>query len=169
MRERGRAVERERRGRTRYAVAASCCRGLALRLVAAVLPEVEQLAEAVEAASALEEVVAHELGRAGARLDVDAQADGQEGLELLGELVGLLEAGCAVGRDEVQSLQRLLVQVRWLGFDHFNRHDTKGPDIDLVAVFFLLDNLGRHPVGCADHSGTLGSLLCELGAESEIG
>ena len=48
MRERGRAVERERRGRTRYAVAASCCRGLALRLVAAVLPEVEQLAEAVD-------------------------------------------------------------------------------------------------------------------------
>jgi hypothetical protein len=139
------------------------------RLMAAVLPEVEQLAEAVEAASALEEVVAHELGCAGSRLDVDAQADGQEGLELFGELVGLLEAGCAVGRDEVQCLQRLLVQVRWLGFDHFNRHDTKGPDIDLVAVFFLLDNLGRHPVRCADHSSTLGSLLCKLGAESEIG
>ena len=40
--------------------------------MAAVLPEVEQLAEAVEAASALEEVVAHELGCAGSRLDVDA-------------------------------------------------------------------------------------------------
>lgn len=46
------------------------------RLVAAVLPEVEQLAKAVETASALQEVVAHELGCAGATLDVNAETNG---------------------------------------------------------------------------------------------
>jgi aryl carrier-like protein len=39
-------------------------------LVAAVLPEVEELRQAVQAAAALEEIVSHELGRAGSRFDV---------------------------------------------------------------------------------------------------
>src|SRR5690242_6962010 len=100
-----------------FASCASC-------LVAAVLPEVEQLAEAGETASALEEVVAHELPGAGAALDVDAKADRQEGLELLGQLVGLLEAGRAVCGDEVERFEGLFVEVRRLGFDHFDGHDT---------------------------------------------
>lgn len=137
--------------------------------MAAVLPEVEQLAEAVEAAPALEEVVAHELGCAGARLDVDAQADGEEGLELLGQLVGLLEAWGAVCGDEIECLQGLFVEVWRLGFDHFDGHDAQRPDVDLIAVLLLLDDLGCHPVRCADHGCTLGSLFSKLCAESEIG
>ena len=93
--------------------------------MAAVLPEVEQLAEAVETASALEEVMAHELGRTGTRLDIDAETDRQESLELLGQFIWLLEAGRAVCGDEVERLEGLFVEVRWLGFDHLDGHDTQ--------------------------------------------
>jgi hypothetical protein len=137
--------------------------------VASVLPEVEKLGQAVEAATALQEVVAHQLTGTRARLDVDAETDGQEGLELLGQLVGLLEAGGTVGGDEVQRLQRLLVEVRRLGLDHLNGHDTEGPDVNLVTVLLLLDDLGRHPVGGSDHGRALGALFGELGTETEIG
>jgi hypothetical protein len=139
------------------------------RLVAAVLPEVEQLAEAVEAASALEEVVAHKLGRTGTALNVDTETDGKESFEFLGQLVGLLEAGCAVCGDKVEGFQGLFVKVWRLGLNHFDGHDTQGPDVDLVAVLFLLNDFGCHPVGCADHSCALGSLFGELGTETEIG
>lgn len=137
-------------------------------LVAAVLPEVEQLAEAVETASALQEVVAHELGCAGAALDVDAETDGQECFEFLGQLVRLLEAGRAVCGDEVEGFEGLFVEVGRLRFDHFDGHDAERPDVHLVAVLLLLDDFGRHPVGRADHGCSLGPLLGELGAETKI-
>ena len=70
-------------------------------LVAAVLSEVEQLRQARQAASALEEVVANQLPCAGARLDIDTKTDRQEGLELLGQLIRLLETRGTVGRNEI--------------------------------------------------------------------
>ena len=100
---------------------------------------------------------------------VDLQREPKEVPEHRGQSMLLLDLGRAIGGNEPQSAQRTLIEIGWLSFNHLNCHDTQGPDIDLVAVFFLLDNLGRHPVRCADHGGTLGSLLCELVAESEIG
>lgn len=136
--------------------------------MAAVLPEVQQLAETVETASALEEIMAHKLARASTTLDIDAQADGQEGLKFLGQLIGLLKAGRAVCRDKVEGLEGLFVEVRRLGLNHFDGHNAQGPDVDFVAVLLLLDNFGSHPVGCTDHCCALGALFGELGAESEI-
>lgn len=60
------------------------------RLMAPVLPEIEELAQAIKAAPALQEVMAHQLRRAGPGLDVHTKTDGQERFELFGQLVWLL-------------------------------------------------------------------------------
>lgn len=99
--------------------------------MATTLPELEQLTEASNAAAVLQEVVSAKLLCGCTALDVDAQADAQESLQLLGQLLGLLQSGGTVGRDEVESLEGLFVQVWWLGLDHLNRHDAEGPDVDL--------------------------------------
>ena len=44
----------------------------------------------------------------------------------------------------------------------------RGPDVHFAAVFFLLDDFGRHPVRGADHGGAFGALFGEFGAEAEI-
>jgi len=134
-----------------------------------VLPEIEQLRQAGQAAPALKEIVPNELRRAGSRLNIYAETDGKESLQLLGQLVGLLQAWRAVGGNEIQSLQGLLVQVWRLGFDHLNSHDAQRPDVNLIAILFLLHDLWRHPVWCSHHGGTLAALLGKLGAKSEIG
>lgn len=133
------------------------------------LPKPQQLAETGETAPMLQKLMLAELLGGGATLDIDTEADAQERLELLGQLLGLLEARGAVGGDQVQSLEGLLVEVRRLGLDHFDRHDAEGPDVDFAAVLLLLDDLGRHPVGRADHGGAFGALLGEFGAEAEVG
>lgn len=69
--------------------------------MAAVLPEVQQLREAVQTASALQEVVVHQLRCAGPRLDVNAEADREKSLQLLRQLVWLLQAGRSVGGNEI--------------------------------------------------------------------
>lgn len=117
----------------------------------------------------LEEIVRQQLICRGTALDVHAQTDRQESLELLAQLLRLLEAGRAVGRNQVQGLERLLVEVGWLRFDHLNRHNTERPNIHLGAVLLLLHHLGRHPVWRADHGGALRLGIRELGAESKIG
>lgn len=113
--------------------------------------------------------MANQFSCASTRLDINAETDRQECLELLGQLVGLLETRGTVGCNKVQSLERLLVQVGWFGLDHLDSHDTQRPDIDLVTILFLLDYLGRHPVWGSDHRCTLAALLGELGAEAKIG
>jgi hypothetical protein len=69
----------------------------------------------------------------------------------------------------VQHIQRLLVQVQRLVLDHLDRQDAQRTDVDLGAVFFLLDDLGCHPVRNADHVRSLRLLVGELGAEAEVG
>ena len=91
-----------------------------------------------------------------AALDIDAEADAEEGFELPAEFIRVLEARGAIGGDQEKSFERLLVQIRGFGFDHLDGHDSKRPDVDLGTVFFLFDNLGSHPVGSADHGGAFG-------------
>lgn len=91
----------------------------------------------------------------GTAAHVDAQANAQEGLELLAKLLRLLQSWGAVGGNEIQRLQRLLVEVRWLRLDHLDRHDTERPAVDLGTILLLLDDFRGHPVWCADHGGTL--------------
>jgi hypothetical protein len=137
-------------------------------LVTAALPEPQQLAQAGQRAAMLQELVPTQLLCRRTALHVHAQTYTQEGFQFFAQLLWLLESGRAVRGNEVQRLQRLLIQVRWLGLNHLDRHDTKRPDVDLVAVLFLLDNFGRHPVRRADHGGALVSLLSKLGTEPKI-
>ena len=116
----------------------------------------------------LQEVVHEQLVRRGAALDLDAQAHGQERLEFLADLLGLLQPRRSVRSDEVESLERLLVEVWRLRLDHLDGHDAQGPDVDLRAVLLLLDDFGRHPIWRSDHGGALRLGIRELSAEAEI-
>lgn len=133
------------------------------------LAECQQVGQAREGATVLQEVVLEELKRRSSAADVDAEANGKESLQLLAQLLGFLESRSAICSNQIEGLQGLLVEVGGLRLDHLNRHDTKRPDIDFRTIFLLLDNLRRHPVGCADHCSTLRLGFGELGAEPEIG
>ena len=131
------------------------------------LQHVNQASQA--ASSAFEEVTGQNLLGSGAILDVDGQALAQENLELAAELVGIFEGRRAIGGDQEKCFERLLIEVRGFGLDHLDGHDAEGPHVDFAAVLFLLDDFGRHPIGCTNHSSTLGLLVGELGAETKVG
>lgn len=128
----------------------------------------QQFRQAGKTAAGLEELMRQQLVGRGTATDVNAQAHTQESLEFLAQLLGLLEARRAVGRDEVQGLEGLLVQIWWFGLDHLNRHDAQGPAVHFRTILLLLDNLGSHPVRSANHGSTLALCLGELGTEAEI-
>ena len=100
--------------------------------------------------------------------NVDAETHGQEGLELLAKFLGFLQARRTVRGNEIKCLQRLFVEVGRLRLDHFNRHDTKRPNVDLWAVFLLFDNLRCHPIRRSNHGGSLRFGFGEFGTETEI-
>jgi hypothetical protein len=137
-------------------------------LTVSLLPT-QQLSQTGEAAASLKELVSQQLVGCSTAADVHAKTNTQEGLELLAQLLGLLQTGCTVGGNQVQGLEGLLVEVWGLGLDHLNSHDTQRPAVDLGSVLLLLDHLGRHPVGCTDHGGTLALRLGQLSTEAEIG
>lgn len=74
-----------------------------------VLTESQQVGQAGKSASMLEEVMLQQLVRGSSATNVDAETDRQESLQLLAELLGLLQTGCAICCDEVKCLQRLLI------------------------------------------------------------
>jgi len=102
-------------------------------------------------------------------LDIHAQADRQEVLELPTKRLGFLECGGTIGGNEVEGLERFLVEVRWLVLNHLDGHDAQRPDIDFGPVFFLLDYLRCHPVWRTHHRRAFRFLVRELGAETEVG
>lgn len=109
-----------------------------------------------------------QLARASPALDINTETDAEEVLERHPKLLGVAEARSTIRGDQVQRLERLLVEVWWLGLDHFNSHDAERPDVDFRAVLLLLHNLRGHPVRGANHGCTLRLGFSELGAESEI-
>lgn len=109
-----------------------------------------------------------ELVGGSAAVNIDAEADAQESLELLAELLGLLETRGSVGGNKVEGLEGLFVQVGGLRLDHFDGHNAQRPAVNLRAILLLLDHLGCHPVRGADHGSALVLVLGELGAEAEI-
>ena len=131
--------------------------------------EPKQLSQTGQTTSVSQELVSSKLLCSGSALDINTQADTQECLELLGQLLWLLEAWGSVCGDEVEGLQWLFVEVWWLGLDHLDGHDTQGPDIDLGTVFLLLDDFWSHPVRSTYHGGTLVAGVGQLGTETKIG
>ena len=61
------------------------------------------------------------------------------------------------------------VQIRRLAFDHFDGHYSQTPYIDLGAVLFTRDNLGRHPVRRANHCVALRPLGRNLRTKAKVG
>ena len=47
--------------------------------------------------------------------------------------------------------------------------NSQGPDVSLVTVAVLLDDLGGHPEGGPDEGVALGLDVCELGGTAEVG
>jgi hypothetical protein len=107
--------------------------------------------------------------RTGALLRVHFESKVQEVFESGRQIVLLLDRRRAICRDQIERAQGRLGQVWRLALNHLDRHDTQTPDVDFAAVFFACDNLGSHPVWCADHGRTLHVRLVNLGAETEIG
>ena len=50
-----------------------------------------------------------------------------------------------------------------------DRHDSQGPDIDLVSVFLPGYDLRSHPVGSSNHGCAFGVTLGDLCTEPEVG
>lgn len=98
----------------------------------------------------------------------DGQALAQENLQLPTQRIRILQRGRSVRRDQEERLQRLFVEVRGFGLDHFDGHDAQGPHVDFGAVLALLDHFGSHPVGRADHGGAFGFGFGEFGAEAKV-
>lgn len=86
------------------------------------------------------------------------------------ERLRVLDLGRPVRGDKVERLERILVQVRWFAFDHFDGHDTQRPDVYLGTVFLASDDLGGHPIGCTDHRSPLRARRVRyLRAEPKVG
>eukprot|EP00047_Mylnosiga_fluctuans_P001701 m.221524 g.221524 ORF g.221524 m.221524 type:complete len:498 (+) comp10604_c0_seq1:1523-3016(+) len=116
-----------------------------------------------------QEGVLQELGCARAAVDVHLQALVQEILEDVGKILRVLQLGRAVGGNQIQRAEGILVEVRRLALDHLDRHDAQRPDVDLRAVLLPRDDLGGHPVRRAHHGGPLRRLRRQLRAEPEVG
>jgi len=139
-----------------------------MELLAVDLLPPQQFGQTGEAAAHLQEFMGEQFVSRGTAADIHTETHAQERLEFPARLLRLLQPWGSVCRDEIQCLQGLFIQVRRLGLDHLDRHDTQRPAVDLGAVLLLLDHLGCHPVRCADHGGTLVLGLGELGTEAEI-
>ena len=88
-------------------------------------------------------------------VNVNLKTSVQEILENMGQLVSVLYFWLSVGGDEIESSERILVEIWRFPLYHFDGHDAKRPDVHLGAVVLPRDHLGRHPVGSADHGGPL--------------
>jgi hypothetical protein len=131
----------------------------------------KQMSKTKQTAETKEHDSAHleELCSRSTALDVHAQAHAQEALEVLAQSFWFLQRGRAVRGNEIEGLEGLFVQVRRFIFDHLDGHDSQRPDVDLCAVFLLLDDFRCHPVRGADHRRSLRLLISEFGAEPKVG
>ena len=139
-----------------------------IRVLLSVLLPAEQFCKTSEAATRFEEIMFQQLLCCGAAVHSYAQTDAEERFELFAELLRSLEPWGTIGGNQVQSLEGFLVQIWGFGLDHLNSHDTQRPAVNLGAIFFLLDDLRRHPIGGTNHRGTLAFRFSELSAETEI-
>ena len=79
----------------------------------------------------LQERVSQHLVCCGSLLHLNLQTFVEEVLEDRRQLVTILDLRLPVGGNEIQSSERILIQVRRLPLDHFYGHDSERPDINL--------------------------------------
>lgn len=101
-------------------------------------------------------------------LGVDLESQVEEIAEDVRQVVFIFDGWCPVRGDQVECPQRRFCQVGWLALYHFNRHDTKTPNIDLATILLSGDHLGCHPVRSADHSVALVLGVVDLRTEAEV-
>ena len=134
----------------------------------ALLTETQQIGKTRKRTPIPQEFVEQQLARAGPALDINTETNAEEVLKRHPKLFGVAEARSTIRGDQVQRLQRLLVEVWRLRLDHFDSHDAKRPDVDFRTVLLLLHNLRGHPVWGTHHGRTLGFGFSEFGAESKV-
>ena len=100
--------------------------------------------------------------------DSHTQTICQKCLQLPSQTLRPLQRRRPVGRNQIQRLQRLLVQIRRLALNHLYRHNPQRPNVDLRTVFFLFDDFGGHPVWCASQRDALGFWVGKLGGEPRV-
>lgn len=128
----------------------------------------QHLCKALQTASLPQENVSQQFSRIGSAPDIYTKTDAQKRLQLLTQLVRILQSRCSVGGNEVESFKWFFVEIWRFRLDHLDGHDTKRPDIDFGTILLLFDDFGRHPVGSANHGGTLRFGLGEFGTEAKV-
>lgn len=133
--------------------------------------------------------------RRGSGFHLHLEARVEEILEERRQLLSLLDLRFSVRGDEVERSQRVLVEVGRLAckgaksvapkanarpslphpdainkqtFDHFDGHDSQGPDVHLGAVLLAGHYLGRHPVRGSHHRRSFVLLGRDLCAKAKV-
>ena len=101
-------------------------------------------------------------------LRIDLQCETQKVPENRRQLMLRLNLRRPVRGDQIQRPQRALGEVRRFAFNHLDRHNPQGPNIDFAPVLLPRHNFWSHPVRRADHSRALHLALIDLRAEAEI-
>ncbi len=133
------------------------------------LAECKQTGQAVQTAAMLQEIMLKKLNCGSSAPDVDTETNRQECLQLFAQLLRFLQAWRTISGNEIKRFQGFLVEIWGFGLDHFDSHNTKRPNVNLRAVFLLLDNFRSHPIRRSNHRGTFRLGFGELGAETKIG
>ena len=64
--------------------------------------------------------------------------------------------------------KRILVEIWWLSFNHFNGHYTQRPYVHFWSILLSCHHFWCHPVRGTHHSGALTLLWSYLGTEPKI-
>lgn len=92
----------------------------------------------------------------------------QESLQLWRNLL-VLELGRRHVTDPSHGLQRRFIEKRRFSINHFNYHDSQGPNVDFRPIRKSGDDFWTHPVGRPHQRLSLRQLMRDLGAEPEVG
>lgn len=111
-----------------------------------------------------------QLSRTRPLIRIHLQTLGQIIRKHIGQILGVGNLGSAIGRNQIQRLERILVQIRRFTFNHLNSHNAQTPNVHFGSVFLPCDNFRSHPVRGTNHSCTFG--ICRIGdlcTETKVG
>jgi len=146
---------------------AECCKSRLVRL-GGLLGRQDQGVQRDERAGKLEEGMPQHLVGRRSLLDVHFEAFVKEVLEDGGQLVPLLDLRFAIGGDQVERPQGILVEIRRLSLNHLDGHDPERPDVNFGSVVLSGDHLRGHPVRRPNHCCPLVLLRRDLSTEAEV-
>lgn len=127
----------------------------------------DELLQSLRPARITDEFVSQQLLRARTTIGILRQALGDEIFERVAVLVAF-ESRRRLLRDQEEHLHRVGTGMGRLAVDHFNGSNAQRPNVGLIIVPGLLDDLRGHPERRADESVALGFDVGQLGRNPKI-